>query len=273
MKKLIALVLAVMSLCLIFAGCQTETPNDTTPPAPTDAIDAILDTAFGLAEGASMDSAVTLTGKITKISEGYSEQYENVSVVISVKGRELLCYHLKGTGADTLAVDDTITVTGTIKNYYGTIEFVDCTFVLVEKGGNSAPSIPDGYVASLSFADKTNRTEQTTEVQIWAQNGITVTNNKAESTSNVADYANPARFYKSSSLKIEYAGMKKIVFELNLSDPKHAAAGISEANLPADATCTVNGYVVTIELSSAANSIEITGLANQIRVKAIYIYK
>ena len=35
MKKLIALVLAVMSLCLIFAGCQTETPNDTTPPATT----------------------------------------------------------------------------------------------------------------------------------------------------------------------------------------------------------------------------------------------
>ncbi len=33
MKKLIALVLAIMSLCLVFAGCQTETPNETTPPA------------------------------------------------------------------------------------------------------------------------------------------------------------------------------------------------------------------------------------------------
>ena len=33
MKKLIALVLAVMSLCLIFAGCQTETPNETQAPA------------------------------------------------------------------------------------------------------------------------------------------------------------------------------------------------------------------------------------------------
>ena len=30
---------------------------------------------------------------------------------------------MKGTGAETLAVGDTITVTGTIKNYNGTIEF------------------------------------------------------------------------------------------------------------------------------------------------------
>ena len=271
MKKLIALVLAVMSLCLIFAGCQPETPNETTPPAATDAVDAILDAAFALEENASMDSEVTLTGKVTSISEGYNAQYENITVVISVKNREIKCYRLKGTGADTLAVDDIITVTGIIKNYYGTIEFdTGCTFVLVEKGGNTAPSIPAGYAATISFADKTNRTELTTEVQIWAQNGITVTNNKAASTSDVADYGNPARFYKSSSLKIEYTGMKKIVFEMDLSNKNES--GLTNA-IPEGVNCTVNGYVVTIEFTSATNSFEIEALANQIRVKAIYIYK
>ena len=39
------------------------------------------------------------------------------------------CYRLKGEGADQLAEGDVITVTGTIKNYKGTIEFdAGCTF-------------------------------------------------------------------------------------------------------------------------------------------------
>ena len=271
MKKLIALVLAVMSLCLIFAGCQTETPATTNPPEATDAVDAILDAAFGLAEGATLDGDVTLTGKITSISEGYSDQYENITVVISVKDRELKCFRMKGEGAATLAVGDTITVTGTIKNYYGTIEFDQgCTFVLVEKGDNVAPSVPAGYAASLSFADIANRTEQNGDKQIWAQNGITLTNNKAESTQPVADYSNPVRFYKSTSLKIEYAGMKKIVFEMDLSSKDEK--GLTEATFPAGVTCTVNGFVVTLEFDSAADSIEFTA-AHQFRVKAIYIYK
>ncbi len=41
--------------------------------------------------------------------------------------------------------------------------------------------------ATISFADKANRTVYTTEQQVWVQNGITVTNDKAESTSNVGD--------------------------------------------------------------------------------------
>ena len=53
---------------------------------------------------------------------------------------------------------------------------------------------------TLSFADKAQRTSYSTTQQVWAQNGITLTNNKSKSTSNVADYANPARFYKNSEI-------------------------------------------------------------------------
>ena len=57
--------------------------------------------------------------------------------------------------------------------------------------------------ATISFADKAQRTTFTTSQQVWQQNGITVTNNKAASTNNVADYAKPARFYAGSNLIVE----------------------------------------------------------------------
>ena len=60
--------------------------------------------------------------------------------------------------------------------------------------------------ASISFADKANRTDYSTSSQVWKQNGIVVTNNKGASTNNVGDYANPARFYKSSNVTIEAPG-------------------------------------------------------------------
>lgn len=60
--------------------------------------------------------------------------------------------------------------------------------------------------AKISFADKANRTEYSTLKQVWEQNGIVVTNNKGASTSNVGDYANPARFYKSSNVTIQAPG-------------------------------------------------------------------
>ena len=89
-------------------------------------------TAYTLEDGLDMGEA-TLTGVISSIDTAYSPDYKNITVTIVVAGLEdnkIQCYRLSGEGADTLAVGDTITVTGTIKNYKGTIEFdKGCTFV------------------------------------------------------------------------------------------------------------------------------------------------
>ena len=102
---------------------------------------AVIDAAYELESGASMSESVTLTGVITTINTAYSSQYGNITVTIAVLGREdkpIMCYRLKGTGADTLAVGDTITVTGTITNYNGTIEFGSgCTLDAVVSAGSS----------------------------------------------------------------------------------------------------------------------------------------
>ncbi len=98
------------------------------PAAPVDLStpEGILAAAYALEEGASLEGELTLTGKIVSIDTEYNEEYKNITVTIVVEGCEdkpIQCFRLKGEGAEALAVDDVITVTGIIKNYSGTIEF------------------------------------------------------------------------------------------------------------------------------------------------------
>ncbi len=92
---------------------------------------AILDAAYKLETGIAMTEPCTLTGKISVIDTPWSDQYKNITVTMICGDdaeRPIMCYRLAGEGAEELAIGDTITVTGTIKNYNGTIEFdAGCT--------------------------------------------------------------------------------------------------------------------------------------------------
>ena len=121
---------------------------------------------------------------------------------------------------------------------------------------------------SISFASKDNRTSFSTTMQVWEQSGITVTNNKAKSTNNVADYANPVRFYKSSDLVIEYPYP---IYEIEIE-----CAGGSDYYIPSTykvngATLTVSGSKATIVLDTPTTSVTLSTLPNQIRVSKITI--
>ena len=126
-----------------------------------------------------------------------------------------------------------------------------------------------GNSATIDFSDKANRTAYSTSQQVWEQNGITITNDKAGSTSNVGDYGDPARFYKGSALTIEYPGMTAIVF--NCDDYKASYVTDLQASI-AGADVSVDGTVVTVTLSEAADSFVIETLAAQVRVDSITVY-
>ena len=82
--------------------------------------------AYTLEAGLAMEKSATLTGVIVGIPTAYSADYKNITVDMVVAGLEdykIQCYRLAGEGAEGLAIGDTITVTGIIKNYKGTIEF------------------------------------------------------------------------------------------------------------------------------------------------------
>ncbi len=134
-------------------------------------------------------------------------------------------------------------------------------FIMVVAGGGDL----EGESSTLSFASKDQRTEFSTSKQVWEQNGVTLTNNKGSSTSNVADYAAPARFYKSSEIIIEYTSpIAKIEFACNTTgyanDLKSSISGAS-----------VSGKVVTVLLDGTSKSFNIKSLAGQVRMDAVTV--
>lgn len=121
--------------------------------------------------------------------------------------------------------------------------------------------------ATITFDDTAKRIEFTTEIQVWTENGVVVTNNKSSSTSNVADYSNPVRFYKSSSVTINYSGITKIVFNCG---SETYASDLSKSIT--EGTVTVESKVVTVVLKAPVDEYTISSMAAQIRVNSITVY-
>lgn len=123
--------------------------------------------------------------------------------------------------------------------------------------------------ATISFADTKNRTEFSTSLQVWAQNGITVTNKKASSNVDVANYSNPARFYAGSDVTIAYPGMTKIEINCAGLASKYISGWM---NVPTGATATNNGDVITIVFDKPVDSMTYTKLTAQCRAYDITVY-
>ena len=124
--------------------------------------------------------------------------------------------------------------------------------------------------ATITFNNTSKRTVFNTSQQVWVENGITVTNDKGSSTSNVANYSNPARFYKNSKLTIAYSeNISKIVFDCNSSDYATAMKNSISASL---GTATVSSDKVTLTLTTPANSVVISTLSGgQVRMDGLTI--
>ncbi|MBO7657808.1 MAG: hypothetical protein J6T65_00635 [Clostridia bacterium] len=92
----------------------------------------ILEAAAALAVGETLEGGpYELTGTVTEIVEEYSDKYGNITFKMSVLDYEVEGYRIKngtsitaGEGVEILGVGDTVTLKGDIKNYNGTIEFV-----------------------------------------------------------------------------------------------------------------------------------------------------
>ncbi len=124
------------------AGCILEkVEKGDAIDAPTDP-GQILKEAYALPQDAALPYQATLTGTVTEIDSPYDPNYGNISVVITVEGYEsmpMLCYRLKGTDVEKIAIGDLITVTGIIKNYRGTIEYdAGCLMIDRVSGGGVA---------------------------------------------------------------------------------------------------------------------------------------
>ena len=120
------------------------TPTEVTIPTTTGttvsaADKQLVDRAFGLAQGAKMEN-VTLTGVVTS-SQGYSAGYNNATFDLQVEGtsgvKTIYCYRVKPADSAHTEVSegDRLSLTGTIQNYKGTIEFYPATYTYLSGGG------------------------------------------------------------------------------------------------------------------------------------------
>lgn len=127
------------------------TPPEETPPEKDEAFikaTDIMDMAYALEIGESLEGEHVLSGVVTEIDRNYAASrgiwlYFDVNEAHS---REMYCYKLKGEGADLIGKGSTITVRGKIKNYKGTVEFDEgCTLVsyVLEDGTQGGTDLPD----------------------------------------------------------------------------------------------------------------------------------
>lgn len=122
---------------------------------------------------------------------------------------------------------------------------------------------------TISFASMENRLSLNDEQQIWSQNGITVINDKADSGTKIASYANPVRFYANSNLTIEYSGMVKIVVQC--AEGSKYLLDASDISNGGQLTKSSTDLTTTLEFGSAVDNVVLTKLSNQTRITSIEI--
>ncbi len=120
--------------------------------------------------------------------------------------------------------------------------------------------------ATISFASTAQRTSFSTSAQVWENENVKLTNNKGSSSSDVANYSNPVRFYASSNLVFEAPGnITKIV--ITASSSSYATVFKNSAGSEA----AVSGSTVTITPTASSATYTIAKLTAQVRAKSVTV--
>ena len=143
---------------------------------------------------------------------------------------------------------------------------LDSDAVVVTVKTEAAPVVSQEVTATLTFDNKDKRTAFSTTQQIWTENDITVTNDKSASTTAVADYAKPVRFYAGSKITVAASGnIKSIIFDCNSSSYatalKNSIGGAAVAS----------SDKVTVNLDGTATDFVVAKLTAQVRMDAVTV--
>ena len=271
------------------AGDEVVVSGITTTYAGAVQFDKSCTYTKGAAKGYTLPTANELDGaKVTEIAtkEGVTVEYVKVTGSLSVSSGKYYNLAIEGTefigsitypadaeyvkGLDGKILEVTGFYTGISSSKYFNILYTDIQVVgeAPEESTPELPSVDAVLTATISFSNVANRTSQDGNSQVWEENGVKVTNNKGASTSNVADYADPARFYKSSDLIIEYGkDIKKVVIKCKFDDKQ-----LQDGDTFDGLTLVVNGLECTLIADTPAKVVTLTKLPRQIRVTEIEIY-
>ena len=124
--------------------------------------------------------------------------------------------------------------------------------------------------SSMSFASTAQRVSQDNDSQVWKNEGIVFTNNKANSSTVVGNYSNPIRLYQGSTVTIthEYGNISQIVIE-SQGDSKYKTA-LQNSLTGAGYTYTNSGNNYTLTFNPAVESVNFS-LTAQARFKTLKV--
>ena len=128
---------------------------------------------------------------------------------------------------------------------------------------------------TISFANADQRKSQDKNTQVWSNDGITLTNEKNKSNTNVSSNTNPVRFYNGQKLTIEASGaIKSITFVCYYTTygTNYATNLNNSIGTVSGATVSTSGSNVTITFDKAtATQFVINQLSADVRLNSLSV--
>ena len=247
-------------------GGSDVTPEPEPEPEPTPG-DVVVATVAEFLAAAEDNTIYELTGVIMNVANTNYGNFDlkDATGTVYVYG----IYDESGNKVFTslgLKEGDTLTIRGVRTSYNDAPQMGNGVYVSHE----SAPEQEQpANEATLSFADINNRISYDANQQVWQANGITLTNNKSASTTDVGNYSAPARFYKGSQIIVECDhAMSMIKFACNSAS--YATALVD--SMPSTDDVTVDGSIVTVKFSTAVTSYTVASLTGgQVRMNSLTV--
>ena len=192
----------IVAYSLTYSEGGSGSDEPTVPSEST--IQSILDEAASLGNKETLFGDRTVTGTVKEIKENYTEQYKNISFVLTDGTADILVWRAKGDCASTLTVGSTVTVTGTVINYDGTIEFQYPQI----SGDSNNPDTP--VVPSYLYTDFTSNEKALFKTYIGEVIPF-IPNNEyyVEGYYDVDDYENGMCFYTAGNTQAEFDNYRK----------------------------------------------------------------
>ena len=121
--------------------------------------------------------------------------------------------------------------------------------------------------ATISFGSTAQRVSQDSEKQVWQNEGVTFTNNRANSSTAVASYSDPVRLYGGSNIVVEHEAMTKIVFAV--SESKYVSPLVN--SIGTTATTVAEGNNVIVTFVNPVDEFTIASLTAQVRLNSLTV--
>lgn len=189
--------------------------------------------------------------EITNISEGSTVYYTTDESTPSASNGTVYTEPFK--------ITETTTVKAIAVNEAGvSSNVVEATYTMVD---------PNAKTGTISFASEVQRISQDGNAQVWSNDGITFTNNKASSQNAVVSNVNPVRLYAGSSITIECSVGKinQILFDCN------SAEYATELKNSIGDAATASSDKVSVILDGTSNRFSIAKLTKQVRLDALTV--